>query len=127
MSKQDSGILGELEAAKYLRKKGYEILSANYRTRMGEIDIIAQQGPYIVFVEVKARSQGAIDTPGASVTPRKQRRVTLAALSYLSSYGMELQPRFDVVEVFLSEGRRGAPRINHIENAFTLEDGYAPF
>ena len=106
-------------AARYLRKKGYTLLAANYRTRFGEIDIIAADKKYIAFVEVKLRSGAAIYTPEEAVTPLKQQKIVKAAMQYLQLHPSELQPRFDVIEIY---GDADTPhrqrRINQIENAF---------
>ena len=108
------GRRGEALAAKYLKGKGYQILEKNYRSGHQEIDLICQDGNYIVFVEVKARSSMNFGTPAASITGQKQAFLKKAALSYLVENHLTEQPaRFDAVEVFLPEGR-----INHIPNAF---------
>ena len=121
------GELGEVLAARSLRDKGYDILAANYHSRYGEIDIIAADDTYIVFVEVKTRSAGAIATPAAAVTAAKQRKIIQTALLYLADTGVDLQPRFDVVEVYLTRAADGeVPRVeelNHIVSAFEA-DGY---
>lgn len=111
------GLWGEIYAARVLRKSGYEIYSANYRCRFGEIDIIAADENYIAFVEVKTRSAGAIASAGESVDSAKQERLVKTAALYLQNNPVELQPRFDVVEVYLN-GEHKPERINHIKNAF---------
>ncbi len=93
------GVAGEVIAARFLREKGYTILSSNYRSRFGEIDIIATDGPYIVFVEVKARSDNSMLMPREAVTPDKQQKILRTAALYIRAYPSNLQPRFDVVEV----------------------------
>ena len=103
-------------AARFLRKKGYKLLGMNYRTRMGEVDIIAQKGGFLAFVEVKTRSDAAHGEAREFVTARKQERVRLAAESWLAANETELQPRFDVVEVY--RRTNGSAEVNHIENAF---------
>ncbi len=118
------GEAGEETARKFLEKKGYRVVSANYRSRFGEIDIIVQNEKYIVFVEVKARSEGAIARPMEFVDVPKQKRIIKTALLFLSSHPTPLQPRFDVVEVY-GQGRK--PVVNHLENAFGTEGGYAAF
>ncbi len=118
------GMEGEDAARRYLEKKGYRVVSANYRTRFGEIDIIARTAQYIVFVEVKTRSTGAIARPMEFVDAPKQKRIQKTAMLYLAGHPTGLQPRFDVVEVFL-EGDQ--TKIRHLENAFGAEDGYAAF
>lgn len=118
------GEAGEAAARKFLEKKGYRVVTVNYRSRFGEIDIIATTPQYIVFVEVKTRSPGAIARPMEFVVRPKQRRIWKTAMLYLASHPTELQPRFDVVEI-MAEGKKNA--IRHLENAFGVEDGYAAF
>ena len=108
------GSSGERIAEEYLKKEGYDILARNFRTRLGEIDIVASKGEYLVFVEVKARKSEAYGFSSESVTYAKQRKISMVASQYIKLnmyFGAAV--RFDVVEVYLTEGR-----INHIENAF---------
>jgi putative endonuclease len=112
------GALGESLAADYYRKNGYMLCTANYRTRQGEIDLIVRKGDLLVFVEVKTRSAEAIDTPGASVTTAKQRRIVLAAKQYLAALGTpEPYVRFDVMEIMRMAD--GSTKLHCIEDAFT--------
>lgn len=99
MANLPKGAAGELLAARYLRKKGYTLLAANYRTRFGEIDIIATNRKYIAFVEVKQRDSAAIYAPQEAVTPAKQQRIIRTAMLYLQSHETSLQPRFDVIAI----------------------------
>ncbi len=117
-----SGAAGERAAAEYLGKKGYEIVARNYRSRFGEIDLIARGGGCLVFVEVKTRKPGAKVGPLEAVTPAKRRRIVKTALVYLSGpngAAPGLQPRFDVVAVAFSGD--GAVSVRQIENAFGSE------
>ena len=115
------GRFGEAAAAEYLRNKGYQLLGLNYRTRLGEIDVIASKGKYVAFVEVKLRKSDVFAQAREFVTPAKQRRLTAAAESWLQSSGCALQPRFDVVEVYAPQGvQTQKPLIRHWENAFTV-------
>ena len=92
------GPWGEAAAAAYLRKKGFRIEAMNYRTRLGEIDIIAADRRYLIFCEVKLRT---------------------TALLYLSQHESELQPRFDVIEIYAPAGTQTRrPQITHMEDAF---------
>lgn len=116
MDKRLTGAWGEAEAARYLRKKGYKLLGMNYRTRMGEVDIIAQKGEFLAFVEVKTRSDAGHGEAKEFVTARKQARVILAAQDWLGKNETQRQPRFDVVEVYRRAD--GSAEVNHIENAF---------
>jgi putative endonuclease len=116
------GSFGEEAAASYLKRKRYTLLGMNYRTRQGEVDLIAADRRYVVFVEVKLRRSDSFAAAREFVTKPKQRRVIAAAQSWLQQNPTELQPRFDVVEVYAPEG--GDPknlRINHIENAFSCD------
>lgn len=116
-----AGPLGERACAQRLRTDGYQILAANYRTRFGEIDMIARRGPYIVFVEVKTRGPRAIASPMEAVTPAKRQRLVRTASLYLCAHPSALQPRFDVMEVEL-DGRGAVREIRHLENAFDTQD-----
>ena len=113
------GRWGEAAAADYLRKKGYRLLGLNYRTRRGEIDLIASKGRYLVFAEVKLRRSNAFAEAREFVTPAKQRRLIAAAEEWLQQNDTGLQPRFDVLEVYAPEGTQTHdPLIRHWENAF---------
>ena len=123
MSGQDSrrkGRWGEELAAKYLRDKGYSISAANWRCRLGEVDLIAEDGTYLCFVEVKLRKSAAYGSAAAFVDRRKQDRLRAAALLYLSQRPVDLQPRFDVIEIYAAQGEATPqPEIIHLENAFS--------
>lgn len=110
-----TGSEGEAVAARYLKKKGYTVVGQNYACRFGEIDIIARNREYVVFVEVKTRKSEEFAAAREFVTPAKQARVQKAAMLWLQQNETELQPRFDVIEV-VGQGLR--QKINHIENAF---------
>ncbi len=112
------GKYGELEAARYLQKQGYKLYDVNYRCRFGEIDLICTKGQYLVFVEVKTRSQGAIADPAEFVDQYKQARIIQTAKLFLAQNPTKKQPRFDVIEVFLQMD--GTKSIKHLENAFAL-------
>lgn len=110
---------GEAEAARLLRRHGLRILHRRYRTRRGEIDLVALDGAVVVFVEVKTRSGVRYGLPAAAVTPRKQARIARAALSYLTRFRLHDRTcRFDVVEV--RRGPRGELSADHIRDAFRL-------
>ncbi|MBR3556827.1 MAG: YraN family protein [Oscillospiraceae bacterium] len=113
------GAFGEAAAAEYLRKKRYEILGMNYRCRLGELDIIARQKETLVFVEVKLRREGGFAPAAEAVTPAKQRRLEIAAETWLAENGLEDVPcRFDIIEVYLEKNGRRIKKINHLEEAF---------
>ena len=122
------GLAGEVLASRFLREKGYRILSSNYHSRFGEIDIIANDGPYIVFVEVKARSEGSVILPREAVTLEKQRKLIRTAAQYIRAYPSNLQPRFDVVEVWVSDNDPMIPlQIDHLISAYEAGDLHEAF
>lgn len=112
-----TGVFGEICAARYLRGNGFEILSANYRTRFGEIDIVAQKDGVLSFIEVKTRSDGMIAPPAEAVDREKQRKLSLAAAQYLQGEPPDTAARFDVIEVCL-DGSGTLLSVHHIPNAF---------
>ena len=119
MERRELGAWGEERAAKYLRSKGYTILERNFRCRAGEIDIIALRGGVIAFVEVKLRRDSEFAEAREFVTPAKQRRVILTAEYWLVSHRTELQPRFDVIEIYAPDGLQTRhPYLRQIEDAF---------
>ena len=110
------GEQGENLACRELRRRGYAILARRYRTRHGEIDIVAMHGSVLVFVEVKARSSDRFGTPLAAVTQVKQRRLTRMALDYLArSHTTGVPCRFDVVSIVMGQKR---PVVEVVANAF---------
>ncbi len=127
MNTRARGEWGELEAARHLRRAGYEIVASNYRCRMGEIDIIAREGNTVVFVEVKTRSPEAVTLPREAVTYQKQQRLCRTALYYLGSKAENTSLRFDVIEVFFDGSFSSPARINHIKDAFEAGEGHAFF
>ena len=113
------GPWGEELAAEYLRKKGCRIEAMNYRTRLGEIDIIAANRRYLIFCEVKLRKTADFAAAREFVDARKQQRLRTTALVYLSQHETNLQPRFDVIEIYAPNGTATKkPQINHMEDAF---------
>ena len=113
------GRWGESKVAEYLCKKGYNIVGAGYRCRFGEIDIIAANDKYICFTEVKMRKNADFAHAREFVDRHKQERLCLTAQHYLCDHPSELQPRFDVAEVYAPLGTSTKdPQINYIENAF---------
>ena len=92
----------------------------NFHSRYGEIDLIASNQSYLVFVEVKERKAGGLVSPLEAVTPQKKRRLIQTAVFYLGSHPTALQPRFDVVEILAPQGMATKrPGIRQIENAFS--------
>ena len=113
------GPMGEAIAAEVFRRKGYAVIARNYRSRFGEIDLIAENGQYLVFAEVKLRRSSAYGAAREFVDARKQERIRQTALLWLEEHETALQPRFDVVEIYAPEGARTAkPAVRHIEDAF---------
>lgn len=113
------GAWGESVAAAYLRKKGYTLVGMNYRSRFGEIDLIACNRSNLVFVEVKLRKSASFAAAAEYVDFRKQYRLRLTAELYLSENPTKLQPRFDVIEIYAPYGiETKKPVINHLEDAF---------
>ncbi len=111
----------ELMVAGYLRKQGLIIPKMNYHSRYGEIDIIAESHTELIFVEVKMRSENALFSPREAVDYNKQKKIILTAQDYISkAHEPDLQPRFDVAEVFKIKGENGEPvfKIHYIKNAF---------
>lgn len=115
------GVFGENYATGYLSDQGYEIVERNFRTPYGEIDIIAADDTYIVFVEVKARCSGKYGLPRDSITNNKRKRIVQTALLYLSGHTAGRQPRFDVVEILCNNAFTCVLELTHIKNAFTAE------
>ena len=118
----DTGEYGEELACRELTRRGYSILARRYRTRLGEIDIVARDGEMLVFVEVKTRTSARHGGPLAAVSWDKQRRLTRMALDYLARSRTAGAPcRFDVVGVHL--GVDTPPRVEVIRNAFLSTAG----
>lgn len=114
-NRRNIGIVGENIATNYLLENGYAILERNFRSKTGEIDIIAQKNQIIVFVEVKSRNNNKYGFPYESVDYRKQQKIIRTAQSYINFKGLtDCQYRFDIVEVFLKTKNK----VNHIQNAF---------
>lgn len=113
-----TGRAGEDHVAKLLKRRGFRILERNYHSRFGEIDIIGENGQYLVFVEVKTREKDGFSSPLEAVTPAKRQRLIITAESYLMAHPAALQPRFDVAAVFTKAGRIVGEE--YIENAFGL-------
>ncbi|NOZ68567.1 MAG: YraN family protein [Deferribacteres bacterium] len=111
------GERGEGLAAEFLKKKNYRIIRQNYRTPVGEIDIIAQDGPTLVFIEVKTRESLGYGQPFEAVNTFKMRRIAKAATLYLKRL-RDIPPcRFDIVSVYYGRGR---PEFELIRDAFEM-------
>lgn len=118
---QQFGKKGESDAVRYLKKNGYRILEINYRTKLGEIDIIAKDGKTIVFVEVKARRSAQYGHPKWAITPKKMRNMSMVALYYLkSTHQNAAKARFDVITI---SSKEDDSKMEIIKNAFDLAYG----
>jgi putative endonuclease len=119
-SRQLLGRKGEDIAVKALSGRGYSIVATNYRCRLGEIDIIARDGAFLVFVEVKTRTSSFFGTAAAAVTPKKQLQISRAAQWYLTANQLlAMDARFDVVEI--NRTGDGGFSVNHIIDAFEMK------
>ena len=123
LSRKDIGVLGESIACRFLKKAGYKIIERNKHESHKEIDIIATNNDYIVFVEVKTRSvdedlYNPYGSPASAVTFSKQEKLISAARSYLRNNPTDKQPRMDVIEVYLKKGSQKILEVNHFTNAF---------
>ena len=114
MSNIRKGKKGEDIACAYLKRSGYRIMNRNYKTDVGEIDIIATDEHTVIFVEVKSRTTDGFGMPSEAVNYMKRNKINQVASQYIKKFmlfGADI--RFDVIEVYLAENR-----VNHIENAF---------
>ncbi len=112
---QSLGRKGEDLAAEHLKSKGYTIRHRNWVSGKKEIDIVAENKDFIVFVEVKTRSDDSLVNPSTSVTKEKQKSIIYAADWYIRRYDIDKESRFDIITL-ISKG--GSFEIDHIENAF---------
>jgi putative endonuclease len=117
------GQMGERAAKKHLQKQGLKYLTANFRSKRGEIDLVFREDDCLVFVEVKARSSEDWTRPAAAVDARKRKLLSQTALDYLRLLkNPEVKIRFDIVEVLLCDGE--VREIRHLPNTFTLSAPY---
>ncbi|MEW6002079.1 MAG: YraN family protein [Nitrospirota bacterium] len=112
------GNRGEELAVKFLKKRGYRIIERNYKTPLGEIDIIARDGNKIVFAEVKTRTNDSFGHPFEAVNARKRKKMKNLALLYLKKCGEESPLRFDVLSIFCTKD--GREQIEHLKDAFEV-------
>ena len=110
------GTKGENLAVTFLKKKGYKIIARNYKTFIGEIDIIAKDGNTTVFIEVKTRKNDSFGYPFEAVNNKKRQKLKNLALLYLKNKGQEFPARFDVLSIFYI--KNGKEAIEHIKDAF---------
>ena len=120
MNNRSLGQLGEEHTCCYLQDKGYKILEKNFRNKLGEIDIIAQQAGTICFIEVKTRKSNQYGEPFEAVHAAKQRKIVRVALSYLKYKfkSVDVASRFDVISINFNP--LGQPVIEHLVDAFDL-------
>ena len=117
--RQSLGKRGEDLACAELEKRGYVIVDRRFRTRCGELDVVARDGATLVFVEVRARSSSRFGTPFESVTWQKRQRLSRMAASYLCAKRIAGTPcRFDVVAVV---EQQGTPTVELVKGAFDME------
>ena len=113
------GKWGETVALEYLKKKRYQPLATGFRSRFGEIDIIAKSKEYLIFAEVKTRKNSNFAHAREHVGKEKQKKIISTANYWMFRNPSDLQPRFDVIEVYAKDGVNTIdPEIIHIENAF---------
>ncbi len=116
------GRKGEEVTSSFLEKSGYKIISRNYKTKLGEIDIIASDKDTICFIEVKTRNSERFGSPFEAVSAAKQRKISRVALGFLKERSLlDRRARFDVVSVLYS---KEAPQIDLIKNAFELSSDF---
>jgi putative endonuclease len=124
-ARQVLGARGEKAAAKYLRRHGYKVLLKNFRSGKAEVDIVARQRDWLVFVEVKTRKTEEFGLPSEAVQREKQRNLSKAALDYLRLLGNpKIHFRFDIVEVVIADGAKKPGDIRLIQNAFDLSEPF---
>ena len=118
-----TGQHGEDLAVDFLTKNGYHILEKNFRTKLGEIDIIAQDQDTISFVEVKSRTDALFGSPLEAITPFKRKKLSRAALVFLKQHRLfEAKARFDIVTIEADES--GSHNVHLLKNAFELARPY---
>jgi len=121
MDSRKRGEWGEHIALDYLQKRGYDLLESGFRCRFGEIDLILKDKNFLIFAEVKTRKNADFAHAREFVSRSKQKKIIATANYWLLKRPTELQPRFDVIEVYAPDGvLTKSPEINHIENAFGI-------
>ena len=118
----DLGKVGEASACRHLKQLGFNVVAKNYTTPIGEIDIIAEDGDVLVFVEVKTRRSDVYGLPEEAVNLKKMQKLTKLARLYIKSKNLyDREARFDVVSI-LPQGRFGKKSIRLIKNAFCIQE-----
>ena len=124
-TRQILGARGEKAAARYLRRRGYKILTKNFRSGKAEVDLVARHKDWLVFVEVKTRETEQFGAPSEAVQLDKQRNLSKAALDYLRQLGNpRIHFRFDIVEVVQRADSKKPDDIRLIQNAFDLSEPF---
>lgn len=123
MTTKDIGDIGERAAERFLKKNGYKIRGRNCHFSHNELDIIAENDSFILFVEVKTRTAdpdkpSPYGVPSSAVTRAKQSRLIEAAFAYLAKKPTSKQPRMDVIEIWLDKKTLEVVKLNHIPNAY---------
>lgn len=122
MTKTEIGKLGEEYVCEVVKSDGFTVVQTNYHSRYGEIDIIAQNEKYVLFIEVKVRAKGALVSGLEAVNPSKMRKIFKTALCWMQANPTKLQPRFDVCEVITEKPNEFTPVDTvYIKNAFGAE------
>lgn len=114
-SKTQQGSMAETLACRYLEAQGLNLIKQNYRCRLGEVDLIMQDGQHLVFVEVRSRSDHRFGTPAETVSKIKQRRLIRTASYYLQRHSIHMPCRFDIIAITLKDQRY---IVEWIKNAF---------
>ncbi len=115
------GKKGERAAEAHLKKQGYRILKRNYRTKVGEIDLIAEHKNVLVFIEVKSRSNASIEHPFMAVTPRKQKKIAQTANLFIVQNKVgDREIRFDVVSVLPVNEDPNSLQVEILQDAFRV-------
>jgi len=114
----------EKEAVRYLQEKGYKVIEENYKTRLGEIDIIASDKSTTCFIEVKSRSSLDFGRPKEAISKNKQHKISQSALIYLKAHNLlDKSARFDVIEIIFDKATQGRA-FSLIKDAFSLDSAY---
>ncbi len=111
---QRKGREGEKEAAEYLEEKGFRILEENYHCGVGEVDLVALEGDYLVFVEVKKRKEESLVSPEEAVTREKRRKIVFCSKCWIMEHSYRGDVRYDVVAI-------SGERMRHYKGAFSVE------
>ena len=117
----DFGKKGEKAAESFLKKRGYRTIKKNYRTKVGEIDLIAEHNNVLVFIEVKSRTNAALEHPFMAVTPRKQKKIAQTASCFLVQNKVgDREIRFDVVSILPGNENPDSLKVEVLQDAFRV-------